>query len=255
MTFYGPGNYDDTVRVHELADEIGSLYKKSDRARYIGDNMIALLRNMAFASDEAFMAAFNDNRREKIDEFKLWRLHTYCWAGRSALNLPGDFVECGVFHGFYSAVLMQYLDFAAIDKRMYLFDTFAGLSEEYSTDRERQGVGDAYDLDESWVDGVRKRFEPYPNVVVRKGVVPDVLLEESPEHIALLHLDMNAGAAEIGALEVLFERMTPGGIVLMDDYGRCENHELHVVLDKWMEGHGHPVLELPTGQGLVIKRN
>ncbi len=77
-----------------------------------------------------------------------------------------------MFHGFYSAVLIQYLDFAAIDKRMYLFDTFAGLSEEYSTDRERQVVGDTYDLVESWVEGVRKRFEPYPNVVVKKGVVP-----------------------------------------------------------------------------------
>lgn len=255
MTFYGPENRDDLRRVYELVDEIGSIYEKSDRLRFIGDNMIVLMRNMAFARDAAFMAAFNDNLPEKADEFKIWRLHTYCWAGRSALNLPGDFVECGVFHGFYSAVLVQYLDFAAIDKRMYLFDTFAGLSEEYSTDRERRGIADAYDLDESWVEGVRKRFAPYPNVVVRKGVVPDVLLEGSPKRVAFLHLDMNAGAAEIGALEVLFERMTPGGIVLMDDFGRVENRELHLLLLQWMEGHGHPVLELPTGQGLVIKRN
>lgn len=254
MTFYGLENHDDLVRVNELVDELGGLYKKWDWPTFLGDNMIAVLRNMAFASDAAFMAAFNDNLREQDDRFKIWRLHTYCWAGRSALNHPGDFVECGVFHGFYSAVLIQYLDFAAIDKRLYLFDTFAGLSEEYSTDQERRSLDDANDLDESWVEGVRKRFEPYPNVVVRKGVVPGVLLEGSPERVALLHLDMNAGAAEIGALEVLFDRMTPGGIVLMDDFGRVENRELHLMLLEWMKRRDYDILELPTGQGLVIKR-
>ncbi len=65
---------------------------------------------------------------------------------------------------------------------------------------------------------------------------------------------MNAGAAEIGALEVLFERMTPGGIVLMDDFGRVENRELHLMLREWMKQLDYDILELPTGQGLVIKR-
>ena len=40
----------------------------------------------------------------------------------------------------------------------------------------------------------------------------------------------------------------------MDDYGRRENSELHYALNTWMTAHAHPILELPTGQGLVIKR-
>ena len=86
-------------------------------------------------------------------------------------------------------------------------------------------------------------------------VVPEVLVESAPERIAFLHLDINAGAAEIGALEVLFDRVVDGGLVLMDDYGRRENAELHHALNTWMTAHAHPILELPTGQGLVIKRN
>ncbi len=48
--------------------------------------------------------------------------------------------------------------------------------------------------------------------------------------------------------------MTPGGIVLMDDFGRVENRELHLMLLEWMKRRDYDILELPTGQGLVIKR-
>lgn len=253
MNFYGAAK-EDIADVYRHLLQVRGMFEKANRPTFFGDNMCAIARNMAFASDEKFMAAFRGNEQDSTDENKMWRLHTYCWAGRSALNIPGDFVECGVFRGFYSAVLLQYLDFATIGKRMYLFDTFGGLHEEYSTDIERAIIGDAYALEEGWYDEVRARFATYSNVDVIKGVVPDVLAGTAPERIAFLHLDMNAGAAEVGALEALFGRVTDGGFVLMDDYGRYENRELHVVLDRWMTDHGHSVLELPTGQGLVIKR-
>lgn len=254
MNFYGAAK-EDMADIYQHLLQVREMFGKANKPTFFGDNMGAIARNIAFARDEKFMVAFRGNEQDSADENKMWRLHTYCWAGRSALDLPGDFVECGVFQGFYSAVLLQYLDFAAVGKRMYLFDTFSGLHEEYSTQDERAGVGNAYALGAGWYGDVRARFASYSNVDVIKGVVPGVLVENAPERIAFLHLDMNAGAAEASALEVLFDRITDGGLVLMDDYGRHENHELHIVLDEWMEGHGHPVLELPTGQGLVIKRN
>ena len=36
--------------------------------------------------------------------------------------------------------------------------------------------------------------------------------------IAYLHIDLNQAPAEIAALEVLFDRIVPGGIVILDDY-------------------------------------
>lgn len=253
MNFYGAAK-EDMAEIYKHLLQVRGMFEKAGIPSFFGDNMGAIGRNMVFARDQKFMTAFQDNARDVTDENKLWRLDTYGWAGRSALGLPGDFVECGVFQGFYSAILLRYLDFAAAAKRMYLFDRFSGLDEGYSTQDERTGVGGAYALGEGWYGDVRARFASYSNVDVIKGVVPDVLLERAPERIAFLHLDMNAGAAEVGALEVLFDRVVDGGLILLDDYGRYENRGLHVVLDKWMEGHGHPVLELPAGQGLVIKQ-
>ena len=63
------------------------------------------------------------------------------------------------------------------------------------------------------------RFAAYSNVKVIKGVVPDVLAEVSPQKIAYLHIDMNSPAAELGAIEVLFDRVVPGGVIVLDDYG------------------------------------
>ena len=166
MSFYGPAVGDDLNKVYGHLEEVRLLYDKAGHQYFFGDNMVALSRNMAFARDGRFASAFNDNVRNRVDEFKFWRLHTYCWAGRTALALPGDFVECGVFEGFYSAVLLQYLEFATIDKRLFLYDTFTGLSEDYSTEQERSTVGYGLKEPSEWYDEVRGRFAPYPNVEV-----------------------------------------------------------------------------------------
>jgi O-methyltransferase len=252
MAFYGLPRA-DLEKVYDAIIEVGTLYRDNDRFFYASDNMIALMRCASFAKEERFRTAFLGNDTNGDEDHKMWRLHTYCWAARSALSLPGDFVECGVYKGFYAAVLTQYLDFEGIEKDFYLYDTFAGLPAEWSTPEERNIVEAGYDWDGTY-QAVIDRFAKYRNVHVVKGVVPDVLAEKAPERIAFLHLDMNAAAAETAALDHLFERICDGGMVLMDDYGREENENLHNALQNWWRARGHTVLELPTGQGLAIKR-
>ena len=92
MSFYGVEVGDDLNKVYGHLEEVRLLYDKAGHQYFFGDNMVALSRNMAFAKDSRFASAFSDNVRNRVDEFKLWRLHIYCWAGRAALALPGDFV-------------------------------------------------------------------------------------------------------------------------------------------------------------------
>ena len=255
MSFYGLSDNDDTIEVYRHLSAAQNLYEKAEQPSFFGDNMVALCRTMSFAHDSKFMSAFRDNERDSLDKAKIWRLHTNCWAGQSALAIPGDFIECGVFEGLYSAVLLEYLGFEDVAKTMFLFDSFSGLSDDYSTAQERSIVSGVYTGRVDWFERVVARFERYANVTVTRGIVPDVLGGSTPSTIALLHLDMNAAAAEVGALEVLFDRVSDGGFILMDDYGRIENKELHAALRDWMSAKGQPILELPTGQGLVVKRD
>jgi len=103
------------------------------------------------------------------------------------------------------------------------------------------------------VDEVRARFTHLPNVVVTQGRVPDSFAQAAPDQIAFMHLDLNNADAEIGALEVLFDRMVPGAIMVLDDYGWLGYRAQKLAEDPWLEKRGYRVLELPTGQGLLVK--
>ena len=99
---------------------------------------------------------------------------------------------------------------------------------------------------------MRRRFADKPNVVVTPGSVPESLVN-APDKIAFLHIDMNGAAAEVAALEALFERLVPGALVVLDDYGWLVFQEQQQAELAWFEARGLPVLELPTGQGLVMR--
>jgi hypothetical protein len=73
--------------------------------------------------------------------------------------------------------------------------------------------------------------------------------------VAYLHIDLNNAAGELAALDVLFDRVVSGGIVVMDDYewaGVYRQQKRQE--DPWFAARGYRVFPLPTGQGFLIKR-
>ena len=248
--FYGvpPGRIED---LRQALATIEDIYKGQF---YCNDMLIALWRNLSFRQDRKFMSCFAETAASEQEGSLLWRLHTLAWAAKNALNVEGDFVECGVFKGFCSAVLLKYLDFQDLPRKAYLYDTFAGLPEKTSTAQERRAWDySSFDAEELY-GGVCTRFSSYRNVRVVRGIVPDSFDVAVPEKIAFLHIDMNSEMAEMLALERLFDKVTPGGMIVFDDFGwTCNANQTRAEL-AFMNQRGHPVLELPTGQGLVVKQ-
>jgi len=214
------------------------------------DNVILFDRNLGYQQDPDFVRAFHNTAQTAQDRTLELRLNTLAWAGTHALHVAGDFVECGVFQGFCSAFLADYLHFASVDKSYYLYDTFAGIPAVYDSEGNDHPSLATPGLYES----VCARFAAYPNVHVVRGVVPDTLHQTGPERIAFLHLDMNSSKSEIAALDVLFDRVSPGGIIVFDDYGWLAYQAQQVAEDKYLRARGYRILELPTGQGLLMKR-
>ena len=101
---------------------------------------------------------------------------------------------------------------------------------------------------------VQLRFRALDNVSVVRGKLPHVLSETTPRRIAFLHVDMNNAEAELGALEVLFDRISPGGMIVFDDYGWTGDRTQKHAADTFLRQRSLAVLELPTRQGLVVKR-
>jgi hypothetical protein len=216
---------------------------------YASDNVILFGRTLGFSRNQKLMEAFRNNARNPQERSLLLRINTLAWAASEALRLPGDFVECGVWRGFCSAVLTEYLDFQNLDRTFYLYDTFAGIPAELDSEKHDVPAFREPGLYEKVVE----RFSRYPNVKVIRGAIPDSFSTAVPERIAFLHIDMNSSKSEIAALEVLFDRVLPGGLIVFDDYGWIGYRAQHLAEDAWTRKRDHRILELPTGQGLLIK--
>lgn len=240
--FYGvPENELSNLQI--AANHITRIFKRI----FLGDNLIAIDKNMGFFDDPEFYGAFQKHAASEQEKSLVWRLHTLAWATKHCLHMDGDFVECGVFKGFSTSVIASYLDFAKVEKKWFLYDTFNPAPTSDSTSGQE-------DPDDSFYREVLNKFSGYPNIHLVRGFVPDTFAKACPDSVAFLHLDMNNAPAEIGALNTLFDRVSKGGIIVLDDYGWLAYREQKLAEDRFFEERGYTVLETPTGQGILIKR-
>lgn len=248
--FYGLSQ-ENIVKFNKAKDLLREIY--GDRI-YYNDMLICFWKNLSFMYDETFMQAFYSSAQNDQEKSLLWRMHTLVWAAKNALHVEGDFVECGVLEGFCSDVIFKTIDFGGQERSAYLYDTFSEtLPEETSTAHERENWQYTAN-DESAYANVCNKFSIYKNVHIVKGVVPHSFSLKAPEKIAFLHMDLNSAKAEILALKYLFDRISVGGYIIFDDFGWDINVRQAVAEIEFLKSRNHIVLELPTGQGLVIKQ-
>ena len=174
--------------------------------------------------------------------------------------LPGDFVECGVSSGFLSSAIMTAIDWNALDRTFYLLDTFRGIDERYVSEAEKDNgimrhsarniTSGLYAVD---VDAVRQNFSEWHRTRIIVGSVPETLAQVDAQRIAFLHLDLNCAIPEARALNHFWDRLTPGALVLMDDYAYHGASVQKALLDEVAHSKGVSIVALPTGQGLLIK--
>lgn len=213
---------------------------------YAGDNLFTYHRNLSFLEDEKLMTAFRKHAVTDIERSILWRMSIVAWGAQNGMRLEGDFVEIACYKGTTARIVCDYIDFSSHpDRHYYLYDLF-----DHDPNMPHHSMPEhSRDL----YARVKQRFADSPNVTVTQGNVPDVLADVAPEKIAFMHLDLNNADAEIGALEVLFDRMVPGAVLVLDDYGWLGYRAQKLAEDPWFEKRGYRVMELPTGQGLLIK--
>jgi len=71
--------------------------------------------------------------------------------------------------------------------------------------------------------------------------------------IGFLSIDMNVAYPEVQAAEFFWDRLVPGAVMLLDDYGWYGHEPQKAALDAFARRCGRRVLPLPTGQGIILK--
>lgn len=209
---------------------------------YASDNLIAFGRNLGFINDKPFMAAFQAHAKQQIERGIMWRTANVVWAARQAARLDGGFIECGCYKGTTALIMLDTVDLS--DREVFLYDLF-----------EHQEAMDHHAMPEHGPDlfaYVTERFAERANVKVIRGWIPDCFVQGLPDRIAFAHIDMNNVRGEIEALEAIEDRLVPGAVIILDDFGAIPYRLQHQVETLWFQQRGRFVLELPTSQGLVI---
>ena len=228
---------------------------------YQGCGMQLFGKNAAFLTDPGFQHAHargweSAGRKARCIDDNRWIMHTALWAARQAVRLPGDFVECGVDTGMMSVAICEYLDFNRANRDFWLFDTFRGIPEAQMNEAERVGIGTWHNRNsyEECFEQAQDHFAPWPRCRLIQGEVPETFAQFPPDRcVAYLSIDMNIVAPELAALEFFWDRLVPGGIVLLDDYAWANHRPQQEALDGFAAAHGVAILSLPTGQGLLIR--
>jgi O-methyltransferase len=144
----------------------------------------------------------------------------------NARKLPGDIVECGVWNGGSAAIMgiaCQEDKIAANDREMWLFDSFQGLPRP----GERDGKIERDLYFGGWNKGdaekVKKIFAKLNIPLNKTRIIPgwfDVTLANAPVNaIAVLHIDADWYDSVKVVLESLYDKVVPGGFIILDDYG------------------------------------
>jgi hypothetical protein len=179
-----------------------------------------------------------------------------------ARDIPGDFVECGVWRGgSVLAMILTLQELGVDDRTIHLFDTFEGMTAptehdvsrldrparetweqaQASDERPWNGLFDPKSFNE---DAVRATLAAtgYPAERLRfvRGPVEETLPQQDLGPLALLRLDTDWYESTKAEMEHLYPRLSAGGVLIIDDYGHWDGARRAV--DEHFAALGTPLL-------------
>lgn len=150
----------------------------------------------------------------------------YCAEEVLKNNIPGDFIETGVWRGgatiFMRAILKAYND---TTRKVWVADSFEGLPppnpDLYPADKNL--FLNIYPQLSISLEQVKANFEKYDllddQVVFLKGFFSKTLPKASIKEISLLRLDGDLYESTMDGLVNLYPKLSIGGYIIVDDYG------------------------------------
>jgi O-methyltransferase len=144
-------------------------------------------------------------------------------------GVPGDLIETGAWRGGATILMRGVLAALSVtDRVVWVADSFEGLP---APDVVRYPADDGVDLSgidvlKVDVDRVRSNFARYDllddQVRFLEGWFRDTLPTADIDSLAVLRLDGDLYESTMDALVSLYPKLSPGGFVIVDDYGAFE---------------------------------
>ena len=163
---------------------------------------------------------------------KLRRCYNLCQFYLMSREAEGDLAEAGVFRGSTAALILEVVRAGGLDmdgREFLLFDSYEGLPDLGASDQPSiemaQGTGpDPFHkvtprrFSNTSEEDVQAVFTEHPWVRTRKGWIPDAFRGFEDRRYSFVHIDVDLYKSTRDCLDYFVPRMSPGGIILCDDY-------------------------------------
>lgn len=176
-------------------------------------------------------------------------------------QIPGDFAECGCKHGHSTKIIADLIEKADQSSYLWVFDSFeGGLSDKTEKDR----TTTLSDTTESKTKQQKERFSSqlshvehvFKNqsfVKLIKGWIPESFTHDVAERtFSFAHIDVDLYEPTKAALYFFYERLSSGGIIVIDDYNSATFPGARTAVEEFLSDH-KPSFFLPSQlMGCVI---
>ncbi|RLQ20773.1 hypothetical protein DWB85_16125 [Seongchinamella sediminis] len=156
-------------------------------------------------------------------------------------SVEGDIVECGVSIGHGALLFTLLSDYINVPRVYYGFDSFEGFPAPVEKDESTPIKGQGF-----WAnppdtvlkvlrDGRIKEEVIHERIRLMKGWFDETI----PQHkgkIALLHLDCDLYESYKLSLELLYDKVQPGGVIMFDEYNDSRWPGATKAIDEFFEG-------------------
>lgn len=200
--------------------------------------------------DKQFLDDFNRlSPGNPYSQDRKWTLREYV---KLSNGLPGELAECGCYVGTSAFFIAQ----ASTHGKLYLFDSFQGLSDPDAADKSIAAdvmpwsVGDLSTSEAT----LRHNLARYGSIEVLPGWIPERFNEVADRQFRLVHIDVDLYQPTRDSLNFFYPRLVRGGVIVMDDYGFQTCPGAMRAAQELAASNGVGILHLATGQGVITKR-
>jgi hypothetical protein len=187
-----------------------------------------------------------------------WRHYLVYWSASVASQIAGgeqrNFVEMGVCDGLTAWFASHARRSSKCGGEFFLYDAWEEMRSDLLTAAEGSSAGSYAYLN---IENTQRNLAlcGKENFVFNKGYIPESFLySRNPQSIAWMHIDLNSSIPTIASLDYFWDRLLPGGLVLLDDFAWPGYEDTRVQVEKWCQGRELDILQFPTGQALITKR-
>jgi len=173
-------------------------------------------------------------------------------------EIPGDVVEFGCYKGTTSLFLARILRKTNSGKKLFLYDSFAGLPEKSPEDLSQAGddfqAGELVATKRELVQAFAKNNLLYQSFgpIIIKSWFSDIRDDQLPEKISFAFFDGDFYRSIRDSFAKCAGKFSSGATIIVDDYVNEKLPGAAKAVDEWIMGHRQSVAKFWTEKSLGI---